>query len=95
MDVSRSFLWPLVTGVAAAVALVVGVAYFAKTFSHNDLAAAPAVTVGPAALTVAAADAALQRGDRRAALSQAQAAVNLGPLDASVVQHAGQIARVG
>ncbi|HTV75305.1 MAG TPA: tetratricopeptide repeat protein [Candidatus Acidoferrales bacterium] len=94
MDVSRSFLWPLLSGVIAVVALVCGALYFAKgTFPHNQTVAAPAATVGPAAITIAAADAALQRGDRKGALAQAQAAVNLAPLDASIAERAGQIAR--
>jgi hypothetical protein len=94
MDVSRSLLVPLISGILAAVALAMGVAYFARSFAaHNALVVTPTATTGPAALTIAEADAALQRGDRKAALSQAQAAVNLAPLDATVVQRAGQIAR--
>jgi hypothetical protein len=94
VDVSRSFLWPLISGILAAVALAMGVAYFARSFAeHSALVATPAETTGPASLTIAAADAALQRGDRKGALSQAQAAVNLAPLDATTVQRAGQIAR--
>jgi hypothetical protein len=94
MDVSRSVLWPLISGILAAVALAMGVAYFARSFAaHNDLVATPAATSGPAAVTLAQADAALERGDHRAALSQAQSAVNLAPLDPAIVQRAGQIAR--